>query len=339
MRQHALGHYCLSFAFPVTRNLERGLQAYARTNQSPAGAGILTGSGYPIDRRRTAELLGFDGVLPNTRDAVWSEDHTLDATMVAVQAITNVSRLAQDLELWATYEFGMVELADRHSSTSSIMPQKKNPYALEYLRSLGGAVHGGLMSTLSILKAPSEEIDFLFFQPRLYELIGQVARGCTLLARVLDGLVVHRERMAELAGASFTQATDLADIIGLEHDLAFRTAHRIVGTLVRLASERHLTPRDVTPALLDEAAEQVIQRPLGWSAAQLQALLDPAVLVARRQLVGGPAPDQVRRQADECAARLEAAAAAVQERRARLEQAERRLLERAADLAAGGAIA
>ena len=195
------------------------------------------------------------------------------------------------------------------------------------------------MSTLSILKAPSEEIDFLFYQPRLYELIGQVARGCTLLARVLDGLVVHRERMAELAGASFTQATDLADIIGLEHDLAFRTAHRIVGTLVRLATERHLTPRDVTPALLDEAAEQVIQRPLGWSAAQLQALLDPAVLVARRQLIGGPAPDQVRRQADECAARLDAATAAMQERRARLEQAERRLLERAADLAAGGVIA
>ena len=81
--------------------------------------------------------------------------------------------------------------------------------------------------------------------------------------------------MAELAGANFTQATDMADIIGLESDLAFRTAHRIVGTLVRLASERHLTPADVTPALLDEAARQVIQRPLGFSAAQLQALLDP----------------------------------------------------------------
>src|SRR3954451_548169 len=135
-----LGHYLMGSAFPVVRNLERGLQAYARTNQSPAGAGILTGSGYPVDRERTAELLGFDGVLPNTRDAVWSEDHTVDAFMVAVQAMTNVARLAQDLEIWATYEFGMIELADRHSSTSSIMPQKKNPYALEYLRSLAGMV-------------------------------------------------------------------------------------------------------------------------------------------------------------------------------------------------------
>jgi argininosuccinate lyase len=329
----------MSSAFPIARNLERGLQAYARTNQSPAGAGILTGSGYPVDRERTAALLGFDGVLPTTRDAVWSEDHTIDAFMIAVQAITNVARLAQDLEIWATYEFGMVELADRHCSTSSIMPQKKNPYALEYLRSLAGTVQGALVGYLAVLKAPSEEIDVLFAQPRLYELMGQVARGCTLMARVLDGLTVNAARMAELAGASFTQATDLADYIGVESGMAFRTAHRIVGTLVRLATERGLTPAEITPALLDEAAMQVIQRPLGYSAAQVEGLLDPAVLVARRPLIGGPAPEQVRRQADECATSLATAAAAVAERRVRIEQAERQLLERAAALAAGAALA
>ncbi|HEX8968345.1 MAG TPA: lyase family protein, partial [Chloroflexota bacterium] len=122
-----LAHYLLSFVFPIFRNVERGLQAYARTNQSPAGAGIFAGSTYPIDRQRLADLLGFDGVLPNTRDAVWSEDHTLDALLVANQTMTAIARLAQDLEIWSTQEFRMLELADRHSSSSSIMPQKKNP--------------------------------------------------------------------------------------------------------------------------------------------------------------------------------------------------------------------
>src|SRR5947209_612332 len=213
--QHAqpttFAHYLVSFAFPSLRNVERGLQAYARTNQSPAGAGIFGGSAYPIDRPRLATLLGFDGVLANTRDAVWSEDHTLDLVLTANQTLTSVARLAQDLQVWSTYEFRMLALADRHSSSNSIMLQKRNPYSLEYLRGLASTLHGSLMTALSQLKAPSEELDLMIFQPRLFESVEQTARGATLMARVVDGLTVFPERMLELAGANFGQATDLAD--------------------------------------------------------------------------------------------------------------------------------
>ena len=338
--QHAqpttLAHYLVSFAFPSLRNVERGLQAYARTNQSPAGAGIFGGSAYPIDRPRLAALLGFDGVLANTRDAVWSEDHTLDLVLIANQTMTSIARLAQDLELWSTYEFRMLALADRHSSSSSIMPQKRNPYSLEYLRGLAGALHGGLMTALSQLKAPSEELDLMIFQPRLFDSVEQTARGAVLMARVVDGLEIFDDRMAELSAANFSQATDLADQLSIRLGLAFRTTHRIVGTLVRLADERGLAPTDLTPALLDEAAVAIVGRPLGVDAADLRQVLDTRALVRARTLVGGPAAEPMRAQLGRAEEQRSRGAAAVADRRRAIAAAEAALFARARELATSG---
>jgi argininosuccinate lyase len=337
--QHAqpttLAHYLVSFVFPGLRNVERGLQAYARTNQSPAGAGIFGGSAYPIDRPRLAALLGFEGVLANTRDAVWSEDHTLDLVLIANQTMTSVARLAQDLELWSTYEFRMLSLADRHSSSSSIMPQKRNPYSLEYLRGLASTLHGSLMTALSQLKAPSEELDLMIFQPRLFDAVEQSARGATLMARVVDGLEIFGDRMAELAAANFSQATDLADQLSIRSGLAFRTTHRIVGTLVRLADERGLAPVELTPGLLDEAAVEVIGRPLGVDPATLRQVLDARALVGARTLVGGPAPGPMRVQLQIAEEQRDQGRAALTERRRAIAVAEAALFARARALTAG----
>ena len=337
--QHAqpttFAHYLLSFAFPSLRNLERGLQAYARTNQSPAGAGILAGSVYPVDRQRLAALLGFDGALPNTRDAVWSEDHTLDLLLVANQTMIGIARFAQDLQLWSTFEFGMLTLADRHSSSSSIMPQKKNPYSLEYLRGLTSTLQGSLLTALSLLKAPSEELDLMIFQPRLFEAVEQAARAATLMARVVDGLEVHVQRMAALSGANFSQATDLADHLSLRYGMAFRTAHRIVGTLVRLADERGLAPSDITPALLDQAANDVIGQPLGVQVDGLRSALDTGALVRARRLLGGPAPEQTRVQIEHAQTQRHEGLQAISARRANLAAAEWALFDRASALASG----
>jgi argininosuccinate lyase len=336
--QHAqpttLAHYLLSFAFASLRNVERGLQAYARTNQCPAGAGIFGGSTYPIDRLRLAVLLGFDGALANTRDAVWFEDHTLDLLLVANQTMTGIARLAQDLQLWSTYEFRLLALADRHSSSSSIMPQKRNPYSLEYLRGLAATLQGSLLSALSLLKAPSEELDLMIFQPRLFDSVEQATRGATLMARVVDGLAIDVARMAELAAANFSQATDLADQLSIQCGLAFRTAHRIVGTLVRLADERGLGPDAITPALVDEAAREIVDRPLGVSAEALAEMLDTRAMIAARTLFGGPAPGptqvQLRTAEEERSRGLNDVAA----RRTALAQAEEMLFTRARELAA-----
>ncbi len=340
--QHAqpttLAHYLLSFAFPSLRNVERGLQAYARTNQSPAGAGIFGGSAYPIDRSRLAALLGFDGVLGNTRDAVWSEDHTLDLVLIANQTMTSIARLAQDLELWCTYEFRMLALADRHSSSSSIMPQKRNPYALEYLRGLAGTLHGSLMTALSQLKAPSEELDLMIFQPRLFDSVKQTADGALLMARVVDGLEIFGERMAELSAANFSQATDLADQLSIRSGLAFRTTHRIVGSLVRLADERGLPPAELTPELLDQAAVEIIGRPLGVDAATLRQVLNTRALVSARTLLGGPAPEPMRIQLQLAEAQRKNGAAAVAERKRAIAGAETELFARARALANGAPV-
>jgi argininosuccinate lyase len=335
--QHAqpttFAHYLVSFAFPSLRNLERGLQAYARTNQSPAGSGIFAGSAYPMDRQRLAALLGFDGTLPNTRDAVWSEDHTLDMLLVANQTMISIARLAQDVQLWSTYEFSMLTLADRHSSSSSIMPQKKNPYSLEYLRGLTSTLQGSLLTALSLLKAPSEELDLMIFQPRLFEAVEQATRAATLMARVVDGLEVHVQRMAALSGANFSQATDLADHLSIRYGLAFRTAHRIVGTLVRLADAAGLAPTDVTPALLDQAASEVIGRPLGFDGAELDALLDTGALVRARRLLGGPAPEQTLLQIEQAQRQRERGLQALSGLRTNLAVAEAALFARARALA------
>jgi argininosuccinate lyase len=331
-----LAHYMVSFVFPSLRNVERGLQAYARTNQSPAGAGIFGGSAYRIDRSRLAALLGFEGVIENTRDAVWSEDHTLDLVLIANQTMTSIARLAQDLQLWSTYEFRMLALADRHSSSSSIMPQKRNPYSLEYLRGLAGTLHGALMTALSQQKVPSEELDLMIFQPRLFDSVEQTARGAVLMARVIDGLEIHNERMAELSAADFSQATDLADQLSIRFDLAFRTTHRIIGTLVRLADERGLTPSQLTPALLDDAAMRIIGRPLAIDAAALRQVLDTRALVAARTLAGGPAPEPMRVQLETATERCDQAAGAVSERRRAIADAEAALFARARELASGG---
>jgi argininosuccinate lyase len=340
--QHAqpttFAHYLLSFAFPSLRNVERGLQAYARANQSPAGAGIFGGSAYAIDRARLAELLGFDGVLANTRDAVWSEDHTLDLLLVANQTMTSIARLSQDLELWSTYEFRMLALADRHSSSSSIMPQKRNPYSLEYLRGLTATLHGALMTALSQLKAPSEELDLMIFQPRLFESVEQTARAAVLMARVIDGLEIFTERMAVLSAENFSQATDLADQLSIRFRLPFRTTHRVVGTLVRLADKQGLHPSDVTPELLDQAAIEVIGRPLGADASVLHEALDTRKLVAARSLVGGPAPEPMHVQLRQVEEQHEAGIAAVMRHRRAIAIAEESLFARARALANGAPV-
>jgi len=158
------------------------------------------------------------------------------------------------------------------------------------------------------------------------------------MARVVDGLEVHVQRMAALSGANFSQATDLADHLSLRYGMAFRTAHRIVGTLVRLADERGLAPSDITPALLDQAANQVIGRPLGFDLEALRSLLDTGALVRTRRLLGGPAPEQVRLQIDDAATQRADGLQALSKRRANLTAAEAALFARVRALASGAPI-
>ena len=160
--QHAqpttFAHYLISFADRFQRDISRLQETYRRVNQSPMGAAITTGSGFPLNRPRMAELLGFNGVVENTRDAATSRDFTLESvTHIGVLA-SNLSALADDLNVWTTYEFGMIELSDAYCGTSTIMPQKKNPSSLERIRYLGAECIGNTMTLFAQLKTHSEQL-------------------------------------------------------------------------------------------------------------------------------------------------------------------------------------
>ena len=298
--QHAqpgtFAHYLLGHASALERDAARLREFFARLNTSPAGAAILNGSEFPLDREHTARLLGFDGLALNTRDAVWGRDLETEAHTVLLLLAGTVNRLAEDLMLWSAPEFGFVECADGFCGTSSIMPQKKNPNALECLKGIVATVTGHLVSTAMIHKNPStvpvfEWVRSLSDAWRGYD---EVNGALPLLSAVLDSLIIHRERMAAAAGRHWATATDLAAAMVREAGLTWRAAHQVTGVVVRMAIEQGVPPERLDSALLDRAAVQQLGRPLQLSDALIRQALDPWQSVLRHRMPGGPAPERVR---------------------------------------------
>jgi argininosuccinate lyase len=299
-----LAHYLLSFVYPLLRDLERLQACFQRTNQSPAGIGSINGSRLPLDRQRLAALLGFSGAIPHTRDAMWQVDGPVEITAMVTALLLHLDRLAEDLQIWNTAEFNLVELADRHARISLIMPQKKNPYSLAFVRGMTGNLMGKVVSMAAVGKTPSAQMDNRIF------VIGEVPRTLDLtietvqlMASVIGGLKFNTALMAQRAAEGYAQATDLAEVIMQSARVNYRTAHRVVGLAIRLALE-HGGASELSAALLDEAARQVLGYPLRLPADALASLADPAAIVATRRGLGGAAAESVQVMIDECCAAL-----------------------------------
>lgn len=325
-----LAHYLLGFAYPGLRDLERLQAAFRRINLSPAGGGSTNGSRLPLDRRRVAELLGFDGIVQHARDAMWQADGPVEVMAAVVALLVNLDRLAEDLQIWCTQEFGLVELADGYARTSRIMPQKKNPYALAFVRGVAGELIGQMTAMACVGKTPSGQVDNRIFAyrevPRALDLAIDTVR---LMAGVLAGLTVDRVLMARRAAEGYTQATDLAEIVMQETGLDYKTAHTVVGRAVRLAlaaAEEERRP-PLNAALLDRAAAEVIGRPLELSDAAIEPALDPLAVVMARAGPGGAAPEPVKAMLSEVRQAVGTAQAWRQETARRLAAAEARLLD------------
>jgi len=330
-----LAHYLLTFAQPITRDLARLRAVFERTNLSPAGAGSTNGSRLPLDRNRLAELLGFDGLVLHTRDAMWQPDGPIEILAALMALLANADRLAEDLQLWATAEFGFIELADRHSRISIIMPQKKNPYSLAFVRGLAREMIGRLTSAAAHQVTPSGQIDNrIFAYGGVPQALEQARQAVQLLAGTLSGLSVNQEVMAQRAGQSYSGATDLTELIMLEAGLDTHTAHRIVGQAVRMALQ---TAQRLDAELLDTVAQQVIGRPLNLDQEQIAAALDPQAIVETRTGPGGAAPQAVRVMIDQYRVLLAEAESWRSETEERLAAAITRLLSRAEALAKPGA--
>lgn len=329
-------HYLLGFAYPLLRDLERLQSLYARVNLSPAGCGSVNGSRIPQDRARLAELPGFDGIAPHARDAMWQPDGAVETLSVVVMALVNLDRLAEDLQIFATAEFGLVELADGHSRASVIMPQKKNPYALNYVRGATNELTGTLTAMTALGRTPSGQVDNRVFAygdvPRALETATGVA---ALMAGVLGGLRFNTALAAERLNSGFATATDLAETITLETGLDFRSAHRIVGRLVREATQAKRTMRDLTSGDLDAVAQAVLGRPLHLSEQVFARALDPVEAIAARQEAGCAAPEPLAAMLSDCNSALHEYAAWLQRAAARVATAEEELLRRARQLSGG----
>lgn len=282
-----VGHLLLAYAYPALRDADRARTSHAALGASVAGAGGSAGSRWSLDRTRLAELLGCDGLIEHAKDAAWQADVYVELLATLAIASTHQSQLGQDFEIYASQEFGLVELADAHSRASALMPQKKNPYALAAIRTQAGQAAGDLAGALVALHTGSARTDHFHLLngtvPRALDEAVAIAR---LTASVLDGIELHVERFAEVARASFVTAADVADVLALTGEIDYRSAHKVVGRAVRELVEAGEPPAELTPTRLAAAAEAAIGRPVELDAATLRDALDPAACSAARRQIG-----------------------------------------------------
>ncbi|MCX9081496.1 MAG: argininosuccinate lyase [Candidatus Methanoperedens sp.] len=296
--QHAqpttLAHNLLAHANAFMRDIERIRSAYRHTNLNPLGAAAFASTGFEIDRKRTTELLGFDSAFENSMDAVSTRDFMIESISCFSNMMTNLSSMAEELILWSSSEFGFIELDDRYSSTSSIMPQKKNPDIAELMRAKTGTVHGTLISVLTICKALpySYNRDLQEATPHLWRAVRTVRASVRMARGMIGTMSVRKGAMTRATDIGFMTATELADVIVRTTGIPFRTAHHIVGAIAKTG----ITP---TISILDRISLEIIHEKLsdkGLTEKAVRMALDPMDNVRKRQVQGGPSPLETKRQ-------------------------------------------
>jgi argininosuccinate lyase len=318
-----VGHWVLSFAYTVLRDLDRLRGDLAWVDRSPAGAGGVNGSRFPLDRTRLAGLLGFPAQIQHTRDAMWQVDGFAELGSHAAIAAVGASRFAEDLELYGTSEFGLLRIGDELCRASALMPQKRNPYALVVLRGGAGTLIGRSTGLLATQRTSSGRTDNLMYA--YGELAGAVdlaARLLRLAAATAESVTVDHDAMLRATTEGFTQAADLAEAITRATDLDYRSAYRVVGRAVADAIDAGRGPEGLDVAVLDAAARAVLGRPLQVAPALVADALDPVAALATRVVAGGAAPAPMDAMLAECGEALAAADRWVDESAERIGTAE-----------------
>ncbi len=312
-----VAHYLLSYEGAIARDTERLLGAYERTNRSPLGAAAFAGTPFEVDRDRTAELLGFDGTVRNSMDASAGRDFLAETTAALATHATTLSGIAEDLIVYANR--GFVELSDDYSSTSSIMPQKKNPDPIELVRATAGTATGELTGLLTTLKGlpRAYNLDLQEATPHAWTAVDSVSDATEVVAGAVATADWNEDLLADTAGDGFSTATGIADLLAMS-GVPFRTAHEIVATAAETVADDD-TP-EAAAAKVDEATRQVTGESLTTyvSHDSVVSALDPAASVASRDSAGGPAPEAVADEIATAETAIEADDAALADERASL---------------------
>ena len=294
-----LGHHLMAWHEMVRRDASRFADARKRLNECPLGSAALAGTSFPIDRHQTATALGFDGPTANSLDSVSDRDFALDYLMAASQCALHLSRMAEEIVIWASQPFGFVTLPDQWSTGSSIMPQKRNPDAAELVRGHSGRIIGcatALMITMKGLPLAYSK-DMQDDKPPVFEAHDLLALSIAAMTGMIESLAFRIDRMRAVAETGFSTATDLADWLVREAGIPFREAHHITGQAVKLAEERNATLADLTLADL-----QTIDARFN---AGVFGVLSVDASVNSRTSHGGTAPSGVRMRIAEAKAALE----------------------------------
>lgn len=281
------GHHLMAYVEMLSRDAARFTDARKRINRLPLGAAALAGTSYPIDRAIVAELLGFDGVCENSLDAVSDRDFAMEFTFAASLVMTHLSRLSEELILWCSPRFGFIEIADRFTTGSSIMPQKKNPDVPELVRGKTGRVYGHLIGLLTLMKGQplAYNKDNQEDKEPLFDTADTLLVSLKIYADMMRGITVNKENMRRAASEGFATATDLADYL-VKKGMPFRDAHEIVALVVRHAVEKKLDLSQL--ALID------LQRFTPMITEDVYAVLTLEGSLNSRNHVGGTAPHQVK---------------------------------------------
>jgi argininosuccinate lyase len=285
------GHHLLAYVEMLARDRGRFADARVRLNECPLGAAALAGTSFPIDRFMTAKALGFDRPTANSLDSVADRDFALETLAAAAIAATHLSRLAEEIVLWTTPQFGFVRLSDAFSTGSSIMPQKRNPDAAELVRGKTGRVVGALIGLLTVMKGLplAYAKDMQEDKEGVFDALPTLSLTLAAMAGMIRDLTPDAKRMKAAAGAGYATATDLADWLVRELKLPFREAHHITGRIVALASTRGVG--------LEKLKLEEMQSVEPRVTADVFAVLGVERSVKSRASYGGTAPANVRKQA------------------------------------------
>ncbi|UCD29183.1 MAG: argininosuccinate lyase [Planctomycetota bacterium] len=299
--QHAqpmtFGHYLLGLHEPIHRASFQLEQAYDLTNLCDLGCGALAGTSFNIDRELPAKLLGFAGVLEHTNDCVAATDQATNVVAAMMNMAIPMSRAANEMHTWATFEFNMIELSDAICEASSMMPQKKSPCAFEDIRSTLGKVLGCYTEIVCRVQniMYGDTVEVFETSESVPAVAAEVVKSVNTFDKVLHNMTVKKEVMLDYAQRGFSTATELAAILFREARIPLRIAHAIVGEVVRSTWLGGGAASDITSSSIDQAAIKVIERPLNLSPEALSAALDAVKFVEAHQSQGGVAPKEVSR--------------------------------------------
>jgi argininosuccinate lyase len=284
------GHHCMAYVEMFGRDLSRVRDAIERLDESPLGAAALAGTGFPIDRHATARALGFREPTRNSIDSVSDRDYALELLAVAAICATHLSRLAEEIVIWSTPQFGFVRLSDSFSTGSSIMPQKKNPDAAELVRAKTGRVNGHLIGLLTVMKGLPLAYSKDMQEDK--EAVFDAAETLDLMLAAMTGMVgditINADAMKRAAGSGYSTATDLADWLVREAGLPFREAHHVTGRAVAMAEAQKKGLEKLSLADLQSLHPAITD--------DIYSVLSVSNSVRSRKSFGGTAPAEVKRQ-------------------------------------------